>query len=291
MRRTLCTMAAALVLLSGCSMVPAPTEPAPVEPFAPPANGQATDAVELIDLWRVAAAHGTGPDSFLRLEGTDLIAWTDCGVAMGSWRASGTAFIADIWGESAGSACLGDAETRAAAPSLDWLYVASRLRITADGAELLDRDGDTVAVLSVDGAPPSNPNMTDDYLERPERTDADATRLAAPAPLPNGIVPAATSDLTGRWEPEGSFAPETPFAEFHPDGTWSGSDGCNGGGGRWSLGDGGVLLATSGVSTLIGCDGLAVPSLVATTGRAGIVDGKLVLVDASGVELQTLARA
>ena len=296
MRRTLCILAATLVLLSGCAVEPQPAEPAPIETFTPADNtetgdAETTDAVQLVDLWRVTEADGAGTETFLRLDATGLIAWTDCGTAQGSWRASGTAFVADIWGESGGADCLRDAATRTTAPSLGWLYAASRFRITADGAELLGSDGATVAVLRVDGAPPSNPNMTDDYLERPERTADDASRFAVPAPLPGGMRPAAASELTARWEAEGSFAADTPFAEFRADGTWSGSDGCNGGGGRWSLGDGGVLLATSGASTLIGCDGIGVPGLVAATGRVGIVDGKLVLVDAGGVELQTLARA
>ena len=105
------------------------------------------------------------------------------------------------------------------------------------------------------------------------------------------MVPAATSDLLARWEAEGDFQADVPFAEFHADGTWSGSDGCNGARGRWSMGEGGELLATSGISTLMACDGVGAPGMVASAGRVGNVDGKLVLVDAAGVELGALVRA
>lgn len=74
------------------------------------------------------------------------------------------------------------------------------------------------------------------------------------------------------------------------DGTWIGSDGCNGGSGRWAMGDGGELLVTAGPSTLIGCEGVGVPGLFAQSALAGFDGAELVLLDQTGAELVKLVR-
>ncbi|GAA1857763.1 hypothetical protein GCM10009772_37520 [Pseudonocardia alni subsp. carboxydivorans] len=71
----------------------------------------------------------------------------------------------------------------------------------------------------------------------------------------SGPHAATAADLTGvRWLPADGTAQGRAFAEFAPDGTWTGSDGCNGQSGEWTLGDGGALRATAGLSTMIGCE-------------------------------------
>ncbi|MGO1279418.1 MAG: hypothetical protein ACTMIB_11995, partial [Cellulosimicrobium funkei] len=58
----------------------------------------------------------------------------------------------------------------------------------------------------------------------------------------------------GRWEPAARSSTD-PHVVFREDGTWSGSDGCNGGGGAWALDDGGRLV-------LVGPDGTEIARLV-----------------------------
>jgi heat shock protein HslJ len=291
MSRLLPAALVVLLALGGC----AAAQPEPEA--APPASGGSApldeDAIALVGLWRVTGAEGADSETFLRLDGTSLIAWAGCGIAMGEWRASGDAFLAGVSGSSGGASCLDDRETGGPTDFLEWLYAARSFRPVpgAAGAELLDADGRTVAVLGVDGAPPSNPHLTDDYLVAPEVTPEVEARFVTPAPLAPGAAPATVADLVGRWEPDVSSAADPPFVSFDDDGTWIGSDGCNGARGRWALGDGGLLLATSGPSTLIACQGAAVPYWVSGASRAGIVDSRLVLVDSLGDRLGELRRA
>jgi hypothetical protein len=292
MSRLLPAALAVLLALAGCAAVPPEPEAGPPAANEPAAVDE--KAISLVGLWRVTGADGAGADAFLRLDGTSLVAWTTCGIAMGEWRASGGAFLAGVSGAIGGASCLGDPGAGVPADSLEWLHDARGFRAVAGaaGAELLDADGRTVAVLGVDGAPPANPDHTDDYLDAPEVTADVEDRFVTPAPLPPDATPVTAADLLGRWEPDAGFAAEPPFVSFDDDdGTWTGSDGCNGGSGRWTLGDGGLLLATSGPSTLIACEGAAVPYWMARAARAGIVDSHLVLFDSAGNRLGELHRA
>lgn len=93
--------------------------------------------------------------------------------------------------------------------------------------------------------------------------------------------------LLGRWVPvsgAGAGSPRPPFIEFRADGRWTGSDGCNGQGGRWTLGRDGALHATANPSTMMACDGEPVGRWVTSAARAGFVRGELVLRSAAGVE-------
>ncbi|MEQ3540525.1 META domain-containing protein [Pseudonocardia tropica] len=75
---------------------------------------------------------------------------------------------------------------------------------------------------------------------------------------------AVAADLTGvRWLPADGAAQGRAFAEFAPDGTWTGSDGCNGQGGDWALDGDGALRATANPSTLIACENVPVARWVA----------------------------
>ncbi|MER5673897.1 META domain-containing protein [Pseudonocardia alni] len=85
---------------------------------------------------------------------------------------------------------------------------------------------------------------------------AQAGAGGAGAPGPRAAVAA---DLTGvRWLPADGAAQGRAFAEFAPDGTWTGSDGCNGQGGDWTLDGDGGLRATAGPSTEIACENVPV---------------------------------
>ncbi|HVQ89200.1 MAG TPA: META domain-containing protein [Actinomycetes bacterium] len=70
-----------------------------------------------------------------------------------------------------------------------------------------------------------------------------------------------------------------------------GSDGCNGVGGGWA-GDPetGELLATTGVSTLMGCDNVNVAAIGGAR-SVGLDDDVLVFIDEQGHELMRFERA
>jgi hypothetical protein len=60
--------------------------------------------------------------------------------------------------------------------------------------------------------------------------------------------------------------------------------------GRWTAGSDGRVLATSGVSTLIGCHNVEVAQWWSTAARAGFDGSALVLIDRNGNELARLTR-
>jgi hypothetical protein len=289
MRRVATIALAAILLLAGCSSAPPPSVSPSPESSEAPESAAETDwdaGLQLVNLWRVSGAEGTGPDTFVRFAASDVTVWADCGVASGSWRALGSAFVADLWGADSGE-CLGE-PVRRTHPSLAWLDAAQGFRTAGAGIELLDRVGTVVAVLTVDGVPPANPHYADSFREAPVITPELEALFAPPQPLPRGDSPADATQLVGRWEFAGAFSAGVPFVEFTSDGSWEGSDGCNFSGGRWAADSTGAFVATSGVSTLIGCEGAAVPSWVWAASRVGIRDDALVLFDTAGGQLGAL---
>jgi hypothetical protein len=238
---------------------------------------------ELINMWRVAA-NGESEDTWLRLEGSSYALWRPCGPIFGGWRASTTEFLA-----SAPDGWVGPCETPGDIP---WLTSTATYERTADGWLLLDESGTETATLRLDGIPPSHPDVWDALLEPPEITaELLAFMNDRPAPLAPHLRAATSQDLVGYWVPLDDF-PTRPFVEFDagPPRTWAGSDGCNGVGGVWRLGNGGWLLATSGPQTAIGCEGVPMSAWVSDAARAGFDGDELVLLDMSGAELGRLRR-
>jgi heat shock protein HslJ len=105
-------------------------------------------------------------------------------------------------------------------------------------------------------------------------------------------VPATATDLVGAWVTGESYdSPNVPFLDFADDGTWTGSDGCNGVLGDWAVAADGSLTVSAGLSTLIACDGAALPSMLTDAARA-LVDGpSLLLTDTDGAIVVTLVKA
>lgn len=278
------TGAVAIALLpttSGGDEVPAMETPA--TPVEQPVN----DPLGLVNLWRVSAP-GEAEDTWLRLEAGTYQLWRDCGFVEGGWEASGTAFVAsDPFGFSEG--CYPSPDV-----SVPWLREASAYRAEGDGWVLVDAQGQALAELAVDGAPEPIDTAADLYAAPPEVDDRTRALLAEPSELDDGLMPVDGEALLGRWEPPGATETgygEVPYVEFQPDGTWSGTDGCNGGEGVWAVDAAGRLLATSGPSTLVGCGGVDVPSWVAGAARAALDGQVLVLVGPDGDRLGVLARA
>jgi heat shock protein HslJ len=69
---------------------------------------------------------------------------------------------------------------------------------------------------------------------------------------------------------------------FSQDGTWHGSDGCNGQSGRWKLEPDGAFEASANPSTDIGCDNVEVGLWLAQARTADLGGNVLVLRDAEG---------
>ncbi len=278
---------AALLVLSGCAGQE-PGGPRVPNPDAPPMSGTPADgeseAIGLVNLWRVTGAAGEEDPAWLRLDAGEFQLWRSCGMIMGSWRASDTLFLAAPFGG------MGDCVSTTM-PVVGWLERASGFEITPDGYDLVDASGTVVASLSIDGAPEPIPTAAEFYAQPPKLDDRVRAAFRAAAALPEGLAPATAETLEGKWVPVAYVVSTDPHALFERDGTWTGSDGCNGGQGRWVVGDGGEFLATSGPSTLIGCEGAPVPSWVAQATTAGInTDGWLLLFDAAGTEVGRLER-
>jgi hypothetical protein len=273
----------AILLLAGCAGQSNPDDLPPASPpmFTEPGEGE-SDALGLVNLWRVADAQGEDDETWLRLDANEFQLWRDCGMITGSWRATDSLFLASPYGAS------GDCATDSV-PTVEWLESATEYVQTAEGYELLS-GGDTVASLRIDGAPEPIDTAAEFLAQPPEITDDVRAQFAAPARLPGELEPSTADALKGKWVPAAS-APTDPHVIFNADSTWTGSDGCNGGSGRWAVSGDGEFLATSGPSTLIYCEGAPIPSWMGQASAAGLdADGLLYLFDASGAELGVLTR-
>lgn len=274
----------AVLLLAGCAGQANPDDVLPTAPplITEPGAGESA-AIGLVNLWRVANAAGESAETWLRLDANEFQLWRDCGLVMGSWDATDSLFLAGV--NSASGECATEA-----LPAVDWLESATSFAKTADGYELRANDGEVVASLTIDGAPQPTDTAAELYAQPPEITDDVRSRFAVPAPLGDDFDPAAADALAGRWVPV-EKTPTDPHAEFNADGTWTGSDGCNGASGRWTVAESGEFLATSGPSTLMYCEGAPVPAWVAQASAAGLDDaGQLHLFDSSGTALGSLIR-
>jgi len=271
------------LLLSGCATaprgMPLPSESTPAD-SAPPA--ESPDPIGLIGLWRVSDAEGAAADTWLRLDGVEATLWRECGYMFGGWVAGDGAFVADLYAAHQG--CMeGDG-----IPEIEWLDGAVGYARDGEGWALLSADGSVVARLAIDGAPPLHTDIVSTYNEQPV-VDAEARARLSSTPLPEGLVPASADELIGRWVPAAEVVHD-PHVIVDADGTWTGSDGCNGSRGRWLSPRAGLLLATSGPSTLIGCEGSAEPTAFGGARGAGFDGETLVLFDPAGVEVARLVR-
>jgi len=246
--------------------------------------GDNSGDVGLVNLWRVSGAAGEAPSTWLRLDASEFQLWRDCGMISGSWAASGTLFLGAV--TSASDTCA----TGDAMPTIDWLDAASSYRRTTTGFALQDRDGHDVATLTVDGAPKPIDTVDVSYTQPPVVTEAVRQAFQPPKALPSRLTPATAATLTGTWVPATGAMPMNPHVTFEANGTSSGTDGCNSFSDRWVIGDGGRLLTTSGVSSLIGCDGAPIPEWVAVAQRAAFDGATLVLLGRDGHEEGRLAR-
>lgn len=245
------------------------------------------DPVALIGNWRLAEV-AEEPDGILRLAPDQVQLFGRCGMLVGSWRAdAGGLFVVGMFGASGAEGRTGCEKAGRSTP--EWLRLIRSYRLEGETRVLLDGEGELVARLLPGAKPTAGPNLAASEVAPPKVTDEVRRRFAPAAALPVTLTPADGDRLVGRWLP--APGPETAYVEFGADGEWRGSDGCNGQAGRWIAGPGGALLATTGFSTLIGCDHAPVGAWLSSSWRAGLDGETLVLLDARGEEAGRLRRA
>ena len=167
----------------------------------------------------------------------------------------------------------------------DWLMATTAHGPADDGHVLLSEDGDVLARL-VPGKRTTLPStIAQSEAAPPQVTDGTRAEFAEPAPLPEGFTAADSTSLLGRWIPADAPAGSESHVHFHDDTRWSGSDGCNGLGGRWRVGREGSLLATGSYSTSIGCENIPVDNRLTRAARAGFEGDTLILLDRRSSEL------
>lgn len=261
--RLIITAGVLVLVMAGCADKTATGS----TPLGDTSGAPELDVAALFGAWKLADA---GEDSGAVLElGREASLRRECGALAGSWRADATGlFVAHLY---AATGCPLPDE-----PDPAWLRAATSFRVDGDSRVLLNAQGGAVARL-LPGVKPSG--------SAPAPGPSEPQRWSPAPTLPGGFTPARLDGLVGRWEPSGGRG---AYLEFRRDGAWRGSDGCNGHGGRWVLGDGGALLAVGGASTLMGCDGVPVETWMTRARRAGLAGKALVLFDVDGKEIGRL---
>lgn len=98
-----------------------------------------------------------------------------------------------------------------------------------------------------------------------------------------------SEQLVGTWVVDVTFeTPTQPYLTIIDDGTWRGSDGCNGVEGTWELASSGTLEVTAGPTTMIFCEGKPLPALFAEAKTATVAEDTLTLMDGGGEVTATL---
>lgn len=262
-----------------------PTAPVPASPAA--TAGTPAVAQLMGGFWRVRDAAGEPADSWLRLTPLSITLFRPGGRIDGALAAQADHLLAD---QSGWSMSLGDDHE---AP---WLAAADRVERDGEGWVLLDVDGSPVARLVRDG----RPARSTQYETEPDGLVGSPRRLRSAVPG-DGVVDAPASALAGTWHLAGH---REAAVAFRADGRWSATTSCasgtgaNGGGGRYRVLPGGMLLTTQLASTAMGCSGATgpvsadAPAVLGTAeARSFRIDGdRLTLFDAEGAAIGSLVR-
>lgn len=240
---------------------------------------------DLIGNWRVEGAPEEDGAVLRIAPEADLSLWLRCGQLTGSWSANAAQLL--VLSFSGGS---GECDVQKAYNS-SWLYSVTGYRRGEAGPELTDASGGVVARLLPGGRPTPGPNILPSEAEEPGLTEQSRPHWQQLPDLPPSVQPVPRETLLGKWGIAGADKvgrPQVPHATFEAGGRWSGSDGCNRTSGRWTLGDGGALVTTTGPQTLAGCANVMVlPEHIA---RAAVDGEELVLYGFDGEPVQRLTR-
>lgn len=122
----------------------------------------------------------------------------------------------------------------------------------------------------------------------------------ASAPSPSSAAPSGPSVATvqGEWRAVRingfhqlrARRPEQPLLMFNPDGTWSGSDGCNSLSGTYAIGPNGELSTTNNGQRLAGCHNVPHIEVLATASRIEVTRPAIRFYDQNGQELASYSR-
>ncbi len=264
-----------------------PTSPGPAQSSPPGLRG--LDVSSLMGNWFVTG-NGVEPELMATVDAGEFRVWQKCGAAFAQWRASTSGLFAS--GISSWSGSCGDR------PDLPWLDTATGWQPDGDGIALVAGDGSTLARLAPGATPKADKNTAGSLADPPVVTDEIRTLLNASPSMGAGITASGTrASLVGVWiavlpspRPSTQYSPRNPpGVTLKTDGSWSGSDGCNGAGGRWNA-DEGRVIASSGPQTLIGCDNIDAPGWFARAWLAGFDGDVLVTFDQDGKELGRFTR-
>lgn len=270
------------VLLAGCAATDvepaAERSPLTASP-SPAAVVDEQDPLELIGQWRITEAAGEEPGTVVRIGFGAVQIWRSCGDVEASWVANHSELRARTNGY---------AQTCNPLPTVTWLENAASYAVAAEGVTVRADDGSVIALLARDeSAAPAGrgqlgtvPTVVDDRARK---------YFAGVFDWPEDVEPVGPDDISGRWVPRGEFATD-PHVVFSSGGRWTGTDGCNGGGGRRILTEDGSFASTSGAMFLVGCDGAPAPDWVMMARAMGVDGDELVLLDLDGDELGRLVR-
>jgi heat shock protein HslJ len=272
---------------NGGSATKPPTSPKnPGQLTSPSAPGAANSShakpLQLVGIWRVIAP-GEHSAPIVSMSGLGLVLWTSCGWMSGSWNANRTGMFVSILDGGVPACLLGPRSKANLNPR--WLNATASRRTGRDEL-LLGANGLALARLLPATVPRALAKGQSPENIRPVVTSRlRKTLLLLNSPLPAGLVPAVGRQIVGRWVPANppiGHWHRPPYLSFDADGWWSGSDGCNGLGGRWSIGHDGTLIVVSAGSTFIGCTNVDVGEWLSGATRVTFHGPTLVLVDAAG---------
>ncbi|HEU5108023.1 MAG TPA: hypothetical protein VFT95_05650 [Micromonosporaceae bacterium] len=277
-------LALAALPVAGCadqgSSGGSPEPAAPGSPSASAAPGR-TDPKALVGAW-TPEGDGVPAGVSLILEASGELRVKQACTLLGSWAADPDGLLV--------ASVSGATDCPAADPVPPrWLTGVAGYRIE-DNPVLLDQAGKPVVTLlpgnAADRLSPAPPDPS-------APADPNTAWREPAAALPAGLTAATRETLVGRWEPTGAAKsqPKPAFAEFLASGEWRGSDGCNGLSGRWTVGEAGAFLATTGPTTLIACDNVPIAQWIGEARRAGLNGTELVLLDGAAKELGRLTKA
>ncbi|ADB34787.1 hypothetical protein Kfla_5782 [Kribbella flavida DSM 17836] len=132
--------------------------------------------------------------------------------------------------------------------------------------------------------------------------DSKSPQPAATTPAP-AVTSSAPTDsppaLAGRWRPlkmDGfttlkTARPDNPLLTFNPDGTWIGSDGCNGISGTFTIGQRGEFTGKANGQRLIECANVPHTTVLQTAKRVTADQTTLRFYQGDGREVAVYARA
>lgn len=246
---------------------------------AVPTPTVSADPASLLGFWAVKE---DGKQTAVLRFGAELTMFLDCGALEASWKAAPDGGLV-AYSASGDGHCF--SKTGPVLP--DWLNPTQGYRVDGDKRVLVDGAGATLVTLEPTSAPRIPSTMNPDYYgKEPTVSEARSNLVAEASEVPTALEPVTASTLTGtKWLAKDNAA---AYLLFKEDGSFTGSDGCNGEGGRYALGQGGEILSVSGPHTLVGCNNSSAGAQLNQAARAARDGDQLVLLDASGHELTRL---